>query len=33
MIPKAIIRELNKLVRDRDRWKRKALDRAPGAPR
>ncbi len=28
MIPKAINRELEKLVRDRDRWKRKALDRA-----
>ncbi len=28
MIPKAITRELEKLVRDRDRWKRKALDRA-----
>lgn len=29
LIPKAIVRELVKLVRDRDRWKRKALDRAP----
>ena len=29
MIPKASGRELGKLVRDRDRWKRKALDRAP----
>lgn len=28
MIPKAVTRELEKLVRDRDRWKRKALDRA-----
>jgi hypothetical protein len=28
MTPKAIDRELQKLVRDRDRWKRKALDRA-----
>ena len=28
MIPKAITRELDKLVRDRDRWKRRALDRA-----
>jgi hypothetical protein len=26
--PKAILRELEKLVRDRDRWKRRALDRA-----
>lgn len=31
MIPKAMQLELEKLVRDRDRWKRKALDRA--APR
>lgn len=29
MIPKAIERELRKLVRDRDRWKRLAQDRAP----
>lgn len=29
MIPKAIATGLEKLVRDRDRWKRKALDRAP----
>jgi hypothetical protein len=28
LIPKAIAREVAKLVRDRDRWKRKALDRA-----
>lgn len=28
MVPKAITRELAKLVRDRDAWKRKALDRA-----
>lgn len=28
MIPRAIERELEKLVRDRDRWKRRALDRA-----
>ncbi len=28
MIPKAITREVAKLVRDRDRWKRRALDRA-----
>lgn len=28
MIPKAIERELEKLVRDRDRWKRRAMDRA-----
>jgi hypothetical protein len=29
MIPRAITRELEKLVRDRDRWKRLAQDRAP----
>lgn len=29
MIPKAITTALEKLVRDRDRWKRLALDRAP----
>lgn len=29
MIPKAIERELKKLVRDRDRYKRLAQDRAP----
>lgn len=29
MIPKTIERELTKLVRDRDRWKRRALDRSP----
>lgn len=29
MIPKAIMAALEKLVRDRDRWKRIALDRAP----
>lgn len=28
LIPRAIERELEKLVRDRDRWKRRALDRA-----
>ncbi len=28
MIPKAITREIEKLVRDRARWKRKALDGA-----
>lgn len=27
MIPRPIVRALEKLVRDRDRWKRRALDR------
>ncbi len=29
LIPRAIVAALEKLVRDRDRWKRVALDRAP----
>ena len=30
MIPRAITRELAKLVRSRDTWRRRALDRAAG---